>query len=491
MGRPPRRAAARENRCVAASVLSWVARVGQTAEKLVRSPEVARDLAREAAVFLGIEGVEEEGAAAIGGLIERRKETIARDTEAGEAELMTNIAIFADLLRLEAVERDLLALFAAVCAHPTLQSLLERVDARSRHQAIRALAIILGHDAEAVRNALRPEAPLGRFGVLNVAGGAYDFSQFALLNDELERVLSSSNPTEGELLHGFFTLAPRSSLRFEDYTHLEPRLTTVFDLLRGAGAQGAIGVNVLFYGLVGTGKTELARTIAERLGWQAYEVKMTNRDGTSSTSDERMSSYTMAQRFLERKADRLIIFDELEDLLGEGGVLSRGRLGKLYFNRLLETNPVPTIWIANDIDSLGLAARRRFDFSIAFGTLPGIARRRVLERHLVGLGAPLKADLARRETLLPAQVAMGRKVARLASRQTALVEAVDASMKLLGQPTSRAQASLNFDLNVCNADIDVKKAAEAFQPKDARGLLCLYGPPGVGKSALAGYLADS
>ena len=39
--------------------------------------------------------------------------------------------------------------------------------------------------------------------------------------------------------------------------------------------------------------------------------------------------------------------------------------GKLFINRLLETNqPVPTIWIANEISHIDKAYLRRFDYSI-------------------------------------------------------------------------------------------------------------------------------
>ena len=494
MGRQPRGAAAREKRRDAASVRRWIGSLGRNAARLARAEDVASTIAREAAEFLGIaEAAETTTAAETAELIGERWDDVVVGQETGEAELMANVAIFSDLLRLTEIERDVLALFAAIATNPTLQTLLERIDVRSRHQAVRVLSVVLDRDVDSIREALRSESALARFGVLNIAGGgAYDFSQFGLLNEDLERALSSSQPNEDELLNGFFEVAAAGTLARSDFAHLEPQLTTLIELLRGAGMTGTKGVNVLFYGVVGTGKTELARVIGDALNWRAYEVKTTNRNGTASTPDERMGSYALAQQFLQSKAGRLVIFDELEDVLGEGGSFSRPRFGKLYFNRLLETNPVPTIWIANDIEALGYAARRRFDFSIAFGPLPGVARRRVLDRHLKGFHGSLRAQLARRETLLPAQVATGRKVAELApSQDGALLQAVDASMKLLGQPIVRDEEVVAFDVSLCNADVDLTAAAAAFKTARARGTLCLYGPPGAGKSALAGYFADT
>ena len=47
------------------------------------------------------------------------------------------------------------------------------------------------------------------------------------------------------------------------------------------------GVNILVYGQPGTGKTELARMLAARVGAQLYEVRVDDNDGEPATEHER------------------------------------------------------------------------------------------------------------------------------------------------------------------------------------------------------------
>ncbi len=496
MGKQPRAALGRRERAPSHRIRRWLVMAGRQAKTLLRSSEAAETVLREVLEMLGEEGAAELTVGEAERRLEAVGERLASRPESGEPELMANVGVLSRLLGLEEVEEEVLALFAAIPTNPGLQQVLERIDVRSKHQAVRALAAVLGYRSEEVARALRTDGALARFHVLNVSGGAFDFSQLSLMNEELERAPSSASADEESLLSGFFTRAAKGELTRDDYAHLEPRVGTLIAYLRGADAGGDRGINVLFYGVPGTGKPELARLVADELGWVAYEVRTENRDGTPSSGDERMASLMLAQRFLESSHRRLVIFDELEDLVSSEYGFSRARIGKLFMHRMLEKNAVPTIWIANDIDALSLAVRRRFDLSIPFGPLPGVARRKVLERHLGGMEIDdeTRAQLLRRESLLPAQVAAGRKVERLAGERgaqgAALLAAVDASMRLLGQPIPSRAEALAFDVTLCNADTDLELAVRGLAADEARHVVALYGPPGVGKSACAGWLAE-
>ena len=90
------------------------------------------------------------------------------------------------------------------------------------------------------------------------------------------------------------------------------------------------------------------------------------------------------------------------------------------------------------------------------------------------------------------QWSSGRKVAMLAGDDggAALLTTIDASMRLMGQPIPRDAEPLEFDAALCNADVDIEAAVQGLIGQEGKGSVALYGPPGVGKSALAGYLAE-
>jgi transitional endoplasmic reticulum ATPase len=486
MGKP--RAALGRTSPSASRIRRWIATAGLRARLLARSRSAAEALCQQVFRALGEDSDDEMTLTRAQALLRAKLTDYSVAFEPGEPELLANVTKVSNWLKLSPIETDLLVLAAAAPSQASLSRVLDEIDAKSRVQTVMALGLVLGHPAERIADALSNGATLVRYQLMKPPLCGYDFSQ-GLLNEDLERALNGGQACLDELLTVFFTRAPTSTRGRVDYGHLEPRLTTMVSYIAGAGKARASGVNVLLYGIAGTGKSELARLVAAELGWQAHEVRMTNRDGLAATGDERLASFLMAQRFLEQTDRRLVIFDEMEDLVGHQGYGS-ARLGKLYLNRLLESNAVPTIWIANDITALDAAARRRFDFSIPFGPLPGNARRHVLKKHLAHESPELRQTLLRRELLLPSQVATAKKVADHVgdSPERAITETIDATMRLLEQPIPRQSSDLAFDPSIASTDIAINAVVAALH--GASAVVLLYGPPGVGKSALAGHLAD-
>ena len=101
----------------------------------------------------------------------------------------------------------------------------------------------------------------------------------------------------------------------------------------------------------------------------------------------RFTAYVIAQRLLKSRHDALILFDEAEDAFGdEDNPLLRffgarpGGREKGWTNRLLEDNPVPAIWVTNDVEIMDPAFLRRFLLPVEFTTPPRSVRRKMVER---------------------------------------------------------------------------------------------------------------
>jgi SpoVK/Ycf46/Vps4 family AAA+-type ATPase len=184
-------------------------------------------------------------------------------------------------------------------------------------------------------------------------------------------------------------------------------------------------------------------------------------------------------------------------------------MSKQWFNALLETNAVPTIWISNDVDGVDRAFLRRFSYVVEVPSLTAGQRRRVWARHL-GAGdlEPGAVDaLARRFEVSPAQIGSAVATARLARAgrvdRPTLEAMLRPAVKIghdrgLPPPPFEPDQYLTEAVNAGRVDLEeIARRLVAFAARWRAGdtdappglSLCLYGPPGTGKSAYVRHLA--
>jgi transitional endoplasmic reticulum ATPase len=287
----------------------------------------------------------------------------------------------------------------------------------------------------------------------------------------------------------------------QDFADHARAFDLIVRLLAGALRSKARGVNVLIHGPPGTGKTELARSVAAAAGASLFAVGEADDEGDEPNRYERLHALKRAQRVLARGGDALLLFDEMEDLFADVAMTAGGgrRAGsKIFINRLFEENPVPTLWTSNAADGVDAAHLRRMSFILRMDHPSPKARARIVARAAEAEGAAGAAGL------LPLAVREpeAASVARIALRTAALAgggaedaEATGRSL-ILGLRGRRAlpPATVNgaLDLSLYEADPPIAPLIDRLSapgsPSDFS--LLLTGPPGTGKTALAAHLAE-
>ncbi len=424
--------------------------------------------------------------------------------ETTELPLHRNIRALAEALRLNHAETEVLRFALLLHSSPILElalSLTKRPHGGDLYMCIaRACDVPIGE----VKAALSPRGTLHTSGLVQVDRNVRPERGIRACLDVMQRfsvVLHTDAFSPEDLLGQCAAIAPQSTLQVGDYQHLSSELTLVRHVLHGALEQRARGVNLLFWGPPGTGKTEFARLLGDLIGCTIREIVSDDAEGDAVVPHHRGTILGVAQRLLDDRHDTVLVFDEMEDEMSERSFQAmRGSThGKAWLNRLMETNPVPTIWITNDAEHLDAAILRRFSLAVKFAVPPAKARKRIIAQHFEGLkiGEALIDQLAAFEDLPPACIAQAARVARLLPRRGS-VAAGEAVRKVISgasdilQLTAKKQPKrtdeLPYSLRHVNADADLAELVRQIKRcRSAR--LCLYGLPGTGKSEFGRELA--
>ncbi len=433
-----------------------------------------------------------------------------------------NIDALAGLLQLNPAERALLLYGTLARYQRDLRGLLVEFKVSNAQEAYAAIAAVAGVNEQEVAEALRAGSRLERTGMVENLISEHNITDLADLmkvSEQLPPVLMRHYEGPSDLMAVFTRPAARSELGPDDFHYVGDDQQVLTALLRNAVARKEPGVNVLLYGPPGTGKTELAKVAAQAAGLELYEVEYADRDGNSLSGRDRYRSLQISQVFLKGSATVALLFDEVEDVfppistdaaqlmarLDTGdGVVSGSVSGKAWVNQILETNPVPVIWVTNRIEQIDPAFRRRFQYHLDLKSPPPGAREALVMRALSGVQVSegFAARLAERRGLTPAQVRTAVKFAKLAADETrsqsmeALIErqlgnADKALGSHVGGERGARRVVTGYDLGLVHTEsrFELPKIVEALGRKGF-GTLCFYGPPGTGKTALAEHIAQ-
>jgi transitional endoplasmic reticulum ATPase len=297
--------------------------------------------------------------------------------------------------------------------------------------------------------------------------------------------------------------ARAASLQYKDYPHLKQSMGYLRAHLRLVLRERRKGVNIYIHGSPGTGKSELSRLLARELRAGLYEVSSEDDEGNAEVGNSRMNSLRMALTILSRQR-AMLVFDEAEDIFGGGSIFHRSLASerKGWMNRLLETNPVPIIWISNSGQGLDPAYVRRFDFVFEVGVPPRQQRRQMIQKICQqSVSSAVVQQLAECPQLSAAVVARADSVANGIQAVLPGTRKEHVLQHLIKQTLvaqGHGQQALESTAQPIPAVFDLKYLNSAFSLPEFVGRIkaesscriCLYGPPGTGKSTIGYWLAN-
>jgi SpoVK/Ycf46/Vps4 family AAA+-type ATPase len=254
----------------------------------------------------------------------------------------------------------------------------------------------------------------------------------------------------------------------------------------------------------------MTKALAKAAKLELFEISTENDNDMAITDTERFRAFKLCQHILSRKHSVMILVDEVDNMFQPlmsdffadifGNTISSLTTGsKGFINRLLENNQVPSVWISNDINGMHDAFIRRFDIVFKMEKPPKHVREVILRRYFdeSSVSENWISQVAENNHLVPAIVSRSAEVASIITDEG--INDIEENALWLLNSTLRAMAlpEISFknkglppyDLNILNTDINIELMIQGIK-RLGQGRICMYGPPGSGKTALARHISE-
>jgi SpoVK/Ycf46/Vps4 family AAA+-type ATPase len=438
----------------------------------------------------------------------RKREKQLTQSLKGKPELSFEplLANLIKLLKPSVVEVKLLIFAILLLKHPKAKEVMRDLEINEFGNSVSALARAMRESGRTIAAALDQDAMLCQIRLLeepNQNSDIWDLVEAGPLLSQLVVATSeqcdagATEDIEQMLFKHICPPGPAALHSIADFRGV-PDLQLMLDYLQDVLNNKSRGKNILLYGKPGTGKTQLARAMAEKLSAPLYEVPTKDSHSSAMTGRVRLDAAKMAQMFLEDRLGAVLLFDEMEDAFRKSDQLAKG-----WFNQMLEENRAPVIWISNNISAVDPAFLRRFDFIVEIEGTGSDRQADKLKQTLSELPvAPTwVSEVARKPWMTPALARNLAEVGRylpqrqIMRNQQRLESMLRQRLEVMGEriPGRILPKAQKSDFPEFRAEwINTKPTlwnVERFVREEGSARICLYGPPGAGKTAYAQELA--
>ncbi len=318
------------------------------------------------------------------------------------------------------------------------------------------------------------------------------------LNTKIIQVFSDPEvETKSQIKNILLGKTQKSELKWNDFEHLDKERNIVLNILTSSLKQKKKGINILFYGDVGTGKTQLAKLIANTAKTDMYDITSEN-SGKEAGRKDRLSDLASKQTMLAKSSSSCILFDEAEDVM-DRGFNDATSASKAYLNTLMEETPVPIFWTINDIRYIDPAFLRRMTFAIEFTKLSDDIRlniwKRTIKKNKLKVDNKKLIELNKTYDISPSLISNAVKTTKLINGSQDDFEVFVENVAKVVTKKKNIKKRKEFEMNkyndkLVNTDLNISTLTSQIKACGKLNFsLCLYGEPGTGKSLYARYLA--
>ena len=346
------------------------------------------------------------------------------------------------------------------------------------------IATVCKMSEQEIREAFAQNGPLFESGILKNRYGDNEFNKTFL--GLLTMNFHSCKEVRDVLVGSPLT----TTLKRENFDYIADDFDKVSDILTNGINTNSKGINILLYGLPGTGKTEIAKTICNRAGLNLYTTSEKQQE-----KDGRLSNLAQMQTVLKNEERSVILFDEAEDVFSLYP-FSRHSPSKLYINRVLENNKRPVIWITNNLEDMDRAYVRRFSVALEVANPDERAKinawKRIFEKYELEISDEYIKGLINKYQVPISMIETAVKNAKIVNNINFVDYTLEhLTMAMTGKVKRKKKSNgVEFDTKLLNTDIDLEKLANQINNKKLNNFsLCLYGAPGTGKTAFCEHLA--
>jgi DNA polymerase III delta prime subunit len=325
----------------------------------------------------------------------------------------------------------------------------------------------------------------------------YYSGAFEIMEGLVASTLEQPDQPIDHLLRHLYHRSKHSDYAIEDFQHVKHHITAILDVMR----QNSGSANVLIYGPPGTGKTELAKAINATLNRALYRLAPLTQDTDDHRHMQRIDAFYQLQSVVRQQQEATILFDEVEEIFASTDNGQTNYL-KSFLNDLLESNPVPTLWVCNSVENFDHAFIRRFDYVLHLDYPNYDAKRTYLSKQalLPWLSRETLDQVAQHDTLSFGQLA--RAIRLIKSLTTGshrdndrqFISMLNEYLHAVGHPLLSKTCTNIIERHhmpdLFNSSVPINCMINVFN-QCGFGRLLLQGEMGTGKSTAAQLIAES